>query len=102
MLPTLRPGDHLLVDPRAYRDRPPSVGDIVVLRDPELAGRLLVKRVASLNPDGVRVVGDDLSRSRDSRAFGPVPVATLVGRAYRIYAPVERRRELTPDPGVDR
>jgi nickel-type superoxide dismutase maturation protease len=94
MLPTLRPGDRLLVDPRAYRGRPPSPGDIVVLHDPEVASRLLVKRVASVAPNGVMVAGDEPARSRDSRAFGPVPLSALLGRAYRCYHPAERRRTL--------
>lgn len=50
MLPTLRPGDRLLVDPRAYRDRAPAVGDLVVLVDPADASRWLVKRVAGVGP----------------------------------------------------
>lgn len=50
MVPTLHPGDRLLVDLRAYRDRPPAVGDIVVFTDPDLADRWLVKRVAGVGP----------------------------------------------------
>ncbi len=94
MRPTLRPGDRLDVDLGAYRDRAPVPGEIVVVRDPEEAGRLIVKRVESVGESGVFVVGDDRSRSRDSRAFGPVPLHALVGRAVRCYAPAERRREL--------
>ena len=50
MAPTLLPGDRLLVDRRAYRDEPPRVGDIVVLRDPGQPDRWLIKRVAAVGP----------------------------------------------------
>jgi nickel-type superoxide dismutase maturation protease len=107
MSPTLRPGDRLLVDPRAYRASPPHPGEIVVLTDPETPARWLVKRVAAVGPAGrdpdhdtplpdgtVFVTGDAADRSRDSRQFGPVPLTLLVGRAYRCYAPADRIRDL--------
>jgi nickel-type superoxide dismutase maturation protease len=96
MLPTFRPGDRLLVDPRAYRDRAPRVGEVVVLVDPEDAARWLVKRVAGVDgPAGtLDVRGDAPENSRDSRRFGPVPTRSLVGRVYRCYFPVDRRRDL--------
>jgi signal peptidase I len=129
MLPILRPGDRLLVDRRAYRDRPPAVGDIVVLVDPEMPRRWLVKRVVAVGPgrfrrtaagfapaasepspngsppdaaaleafvlaEGTLYVTGDAAGSRDSRGFGPVPFAAIVGRAYRCYAPTGRQRDL--------
>jgi nickel-type superoxide dismutase maturation protease len=96
MSPTLRPGDRLLVDRRAYRRRAPSVGEVVVLVDPEEPGRWLVKRVAAVDPDAqtVEVRGDAVDVARDSRRFGPVPVRSVVGHAYRLYYPPDRRREL--------
>lgn len=124
MFPTLRPGDRLLVDLRAYRDRPPKVGEIVVIADPLDGSRWLVKRVVGvgpgrwwrtaeglrpgddrarpseagdgidLSPGAVWVLGDALDASRDSRRFGPVPSTGVVGRVYRCYAPAARRREL--------
>jgi len=106
MAPTLLPGDCLYVDPGAYRRRSPKPGEIVVTRDPALSSRHLVKRVGFV-PDGPRpadgtevppgsvyLLGDAPAGSRDSREFGPVPVALLVGRAYACYRPVARRREL--------
>lgn len=106
MTPTLVPGDCLYVDPRAYRARPPAVGDIVVTWDPAVPTRHLVKRVgfipggeappdgATVPPGSVYLLGDDPVSSRDSRVFGPVPTRLLVGRAYRCYRPVEHRRDL--------
>jgi len=96
MRPTLEPGDRLLVDPRAYRTRPPAPGEIVVLVDPERPSRWLVKRVHGVDPTAgtVDVRGDAVDRARDSRRFGPVPTSALVGRVYRVYYPPARRREL--------
>jgi signal peptidase S26 family len=107
MTPTLEPGDRLLVDTAAYRARPPAIGDLVVFPDPESSGRLLVKRVAgaptdpgatggSIPPGGVFVVGDAPHLSRDSRAFGPVPVGRLVGQVWFRYGPAARRGPLAP------
>lgn len=96
MMPTLRAGDRLLVDTAAYRDRPPDVGEIVVLVDPEQPSRWLVKRVVRVDPsaDTVDVRGDSTETARDSRRFGPVPFRSVVGRVYRIYFPPARRRDL--------
>lgn len=105
MRPTLEPGDRLRVDPRAYRGAGPARGDLVVLRDPERPGHLLVKRVVALPGDAsvsgtvplgtVRVEGDNPA-SRDSRAFGAVPFADLQGRVWLRYYPAERRRRFPP------
>lgn len=86
MLPTLEPGDRLLVV-RSLRLR---VGDLVALRDPEEPSRLLVKRLVAYDRHRVTVVGDNPGASRDSRAFGPVARASLVGRAVYRYYPPER------------
>jgi len=96
MLPTLAPGDRLLVDRAAYIARPPRPGEIVVLADPQEPSRWLVKRVAAIDPGSgqVDVRGDATERARDSRRFGPVARSAIVGRAYRLYLPRSRRREL--------
>jgi signal peptidase I len=102
MLPAIRPGDRLLVDPVAYRDRPPARGEILVLDDPERPGRHLVKRVgavagemtesgASVPSGTVYVLGDARDRSRDSRSFGPVPLRAVIGQVWLRYAPSDRR-----------
>ncbi len=50
MVPTLLPGNRLLVDLAAYRRRPPEVGEVVVLLDPADPSRWLVKRVVGVGP----------------------------------------------------
>ena len=83
MRPALEPGDYVLVNRWAYRFRPPSKGDIVVVRDPETPDRFLVKRISDVRDAGqVRVAGDNANRSRDSRTFGPIDRHEIVGKVW--------------------
>jgi signal peptidase I len=45
----------------------------------------------------VFVIGDNRSQSHDSRAFGPVPMGDVVGRAVSIWYPFGRAGTLIPD-----
>ena len=110
MEPTIREGDWLLVDPTT--DRWPRRGTIVAFLEPD-GGALSIKRVAG-GPgdrvpfrDGYLELADDeawlladatpaasaeagYGKPVDSRTFGPVPVALLVGRVWFRYAPLRR------------
>jgi len=115
MTPTIRPGDHLLLDKRHPGEV--AVGDVVVVHDP-LGDGLIVKRVIAVGGDSigfedgvlvrngrpvteayttdfldgvyygpdvvpageVYLLGDNRVDSVDSRDFGPVPAASVVGR----------------------
>lgn len=91
MAPALRPGDWLLVDPSAYRETGPAVGDIVVAPDPREPARLMVKRVGGIAADGsLELRGDSPDASTDSRDFGPLPLAAVQGRAWARYWPPRR------------
>ena len=90
MAPSYGAGDRLLVNRLAYVMRRPRVGDAVVLRDPELADRLLLKRIDAVLDEGPGphryfVLGDNFTESRDSRHFGPVTRDRIVGRAWLKY-----------------
>ena len=88
MQPALEPGDYVLVNRWAYRLRAPRTGDLVVLRDPENPGRFLIKRLAnSADPGRLTVLGDNESRSRDSRTFGSVDRRDLIGKVWRRLKP---------------
>jgi signal peptidase I len=110
MEPTIREGDWLLVDPTT--DRWPRRGTIVAFLEPD-GGALSIKRVAG-GPgdrvpfrDGYLELADDeawlladatpvasaaagYGEPVDSRTYGPVPVALLVGRVWFRYAPLRR------------
>ncbi|MDA8203675.1 MAG: nickel-type superoxide dismutase maturation protease [Chloroflexi bacterium] len=91
MRPTLEPGDWLLVDPGAYASRPPRVADLVAVPDPGEPSRWLVKRVVDVDADGrLELRGDNPAESTDSRTFGTVDAATVIGRPWARYWPVRR------------
>ena len=110
MEPTLAPGDWLLVDPTTVRW--PRRGALVAFREPD-GGALSVKRVAArpgdrvpfesgyleLADDEAWLIADASEEAAaaagfgppiDSRRFGPVPVALLVGRVWFRYGPWRR------------
>jgi nickel-type superoxide dismutase maturation protease len=92
MAPALLAGDRLVLL-RLARVRP---GDVVAVRDPrDPGGRVLVKRLAALTGDGMLLLGDNQPASTDSRSFGAVPRALLLGRCVWRYAPEPRRGRLT-------
>jgi signal peptidase I len=100
MVPTLEPGDRLLVETLTYRRRPPRVGEVVVTPDPRSPARELVKRVAAVERGQVTLRGD-AARSTDSRRFGSVPLRKVRTRAaFRYWPP--RRAGLIPSSGVVR
>jgi nickel-type superoxide dismutase maturation protease len=87
MRPTLEAGDRLLV----WRTRGLRPGWLVVVPDPRVPDRPLVKRGAAVTADGtVAVRGDNPSASTDSRAFGVVPRARIDGRVVYRYHPPAR------------
>lgn len=99
MVPTLRPGDRVLVVRGFGRLRPAiRVGDLVALADPRDAERTMIKRVAGFDGEGVVVRGDNEAASTDSRHFGPVNRCFLQGRVVYRYFPESRRGRLGPGP----
>jgi nickel-type superoxide dismutase maturation protease len=87
MLPTLRPGDWLVV---RRSGRPPGPGDIVVARLPADPEQLIVKRLAWLSDDGWWLESDNQRAPgrKDSWDFGPVAPSLLVGRVVLRYWPL--------------
>jgi nickel-type superoxide dismutase maturation protease len=81
MQPSLYPGDRLLVSTWSR----PQVGDIAVLVHPAQRHTLLVKRVAERTATGVLVRGDNPNVSDDSRQFGAVPAALVIGKVVFRY-----------------
>jgi nickel-type superoxide dismutase maturation protease len=97
MIPTLVPGDRVLVLRGLGPLRPAvRVGDLVALLDPRDQERIMVKRVAGFDGEGVVVVGDNQAASTDSRHFGPVGRQALRGRVVYRYHPESRRGRLGP------
>jgi len=86
MEPVLREGDWIVVS----LGRRPRVGEVVLVRDPRDAEHLMLKRVAEVTDGVCRVLGDRPEESTDSRTFGPVRLADVLGRALFRYGPLGR------------
>lgn len=120
MRPAIEPGDWLLIDPTVLRW--PRRGSVVVFREPD-GEALAIKRVAAgpgqrvAFADGYLELAEDeawlLSDATDdaaaaagfgapvdSRRYGPVPLALLIGRVWFRYAPVRRIGRVAGPPAV--
>ena len=91
MLPTLEPGDRLLLRRPGRRVGALRAGDLVAVTDPRERGRVVVKRLVSIGPRGLEVRGDNAVASTDSRTYGPVTGADVRGRVVYRYHPASRR-----------
>lgn len=109
MYPALRPGERVLFDRLAYHLGPPQPGDIVLARHPARPGIRMLKRVAAgpgesfafdgsppriLGRDEYALAGDAPDFSTDSRQLGPVRQADIRARAWLVYWPLQRFRQL--------
>lgn len=82
MLPTLKPDDQVLVDPL----RLPRVGDLVVAHHPQSPDQFVVKRLVEITGDGSLVVAsDNAAQGTDSRTWGPLDAASLVGAVTWVF-----------------
>lgn len=80
MEPTLRDGSIVFVDPRAYQNRKPIPGDIIHCRHPYKISVTMVKRVESVSPQSLTIMGDNAPESTDSRSMGAIPHEHVLGR----------------------
>lgn len=115
MVDTLRPGDRVLVNRVMYHLRRLQRGDIVVFEYPRNRDVMFIKRVIGLPGDTLEtragttmrepwsladpytvgkdeyfVVGDNRTRSDDSRVWGTVPAANIIGAGFLTYWPLGR------------
>ncbi|KAG6995581.1 mitochondrial inner membrane protease subunit 1 [Physcia stellaris] len=119
MLPTISiAGDSVLISKHYRRGRGIAVGDMVSVRHPIMPAEGAIKRVLGLPGDfvassGVQegaeeegrgqrmmiqvpeghcwIIGDNLSASRDSRFYGPLPLAMIKGKVVARVWPLRRR-----------
>ena len=94
---TIMTGDRVLAEKVSYYLRDPEPGDIVMFEDPEIPGRLLLKRCTLASdvtypytvPEGMMwMMGDNRTNSQDSRYFGAVPVASAEARSVAVLWPL--------------
>jgi len=72
MQPLFEPGDMVLADPNAYRNRMPKPGEIVVAWHPLWPELKMIKRVRVVHADGsVNLAGDNPAESTDFDLIAP-------------------------------
>lgn len=78
MLPTLKNGDLVVINPNSDL----CVGDIVLAQHPFKKSVKIIKRIAEILPDEKYfLVGDNPSESSDSRSFGAIRAEDILGKA---------------------
>lgn len=83
MQPTLPQGTTLLLDMAAYRYALPQVGDIVLVQHPFQPDNKMLKRITAVMDNGryfLRGDNPDSAASSDSRSFGAVSRANILGK----------------------
>jgi phage repressor protein C with HTH and peptisase S24 domain len=83
MLPTLTPGDFLVIKIGGNI----QIGDLVAFKQGEVVGQLLIKRVVDLRDAAYWVSGDNVKESDDSRKFGWVESNQIIGKVIFKYWP---------------
>ena len=79
MIPTLAPGERLLV----RLDGPIVLGDVVVFNREQ---QFDIKRILRIEAEGIFVQGDNDLVSTDSRTYGLIPHENVIGVAtYRLW-----------------
>lgn len=78
MLPTLKPGQDVLVWSWFYS---PKVEDIVIVKSVKgKVKREIVKRIIKIEGKQVYIEGDNKKESTDSKDFGPVKRSQIIGK----------------------
>lgn len=81
MLPTLKSGDYVMIDPYAAA-ADLKCGDIALARHPFKQSVRIIKRVREISAEGkYYLVGDNAAESTDSRSFGAISPADILGKA---------------------
>lgn len=80
MLPTLKPGDEILYNPKAYDQSSPHIGDVVIAQHPQQPALRIIKRVLAVEGSDCWLLGDNRFESRDSRHFSWLPNRLLLGQ----------------------
>jgi len=77
MVPSVRSGDRVLIDPKASV----KPGDVVLARHPYKSNVRILKRLSSIEPDGrFYLSGDNPDDSTDSRTFGSISISDILGK----------------------
>ena len=82
MLPTLKNGDAVLINPKAKLKR----GDIVLANHPYKRSVKILKRIKEFTENGdLFLIGDNADESTDSRTFGAVRLKCVLGKVTYLW-----------------
>ena len=88
MLPLLKPGERVFVNPYAYQNALPQVDDIVIAWHPNQKGLKIIKRIGERLTDGRYILrSENPMEGKDSLSFGPVPESLILGRVTCLAVP---------------
>ncbi len=79
MMPTISEGDLIIYKP--YKDKEDLLfeGSLVVVKYPINKKKLIIKRIAKIDSSKIMLLGDNQSKSTDSRQFGEINKSQIQG-----------------------
>ncbi len=80
MMPTLKPGQEILVSSLPYLFFKPKIGDIIAFKD---GADFVIKRIKNLKGGKYEVKGDN---HEDSKEFGWIERKRIIGKVIYIHA----------------
>ena len=85
MLPTLKPGQEILVSSLPYLFLKPKAGDMIAfsLARRDLANLAVVKRIREIKKDKFLVKGDN---KKDSQEYGWIERKRIIGKVIYVYS----------------
>jgi nickel-type superoxide dismutase maturation protease len=103
MVPTLLPGDIVLVDTWIDQQENITIGDIIVFKR-EKNGIALVKRINKIRHSGSAleyfVLGDNPAQSIDSRRFGWISAQYVIGKVNFVLFSAQQTNRFLQQQGV--
>ncbi len=86
MMPTLKDGDFLIYKPFSSKKDFLYPGLIVVIKDPNEGGNLLVKRISKVRSSSIEIIGDNSHYSIDSRQLGAINNTYIEGIVEKVIS----------------
>ena len=87
MSPTIDAGTIIYTRPYFFWESI-QIGDVVILRDPRIPSRKIIKRVVMYIDNDYTVLGDNIHASTDSRSFGSIPKAAILGKVMASFSTI--------------
>ncbi|MEJ6828224.1 MAG: nickel-type superoxide dismutase maturation protease [Synechococcus sp. ArSW.bin.68] len=91
MWPTLKPKDRVILRPLNQHSELPAIGTIIVCIHPQQPSRRVIKRLSCVTDNQLTILGDCPDASTDSRQWGRIPKACLIGEVVALAStPLEQ------------